>query len=92
LRRRIHPEYHPNLLLINLNALNECPNDLPARLPISFMQPGLYPRSKLVKTTQDERQFLLQAGFIFDLLGLLFNLLQTFSHTGNPGFKLPLWS
>ncbi len=52
------------------------------------MQPCLDPCGKLIQTTQDEREFTFQARFIFDLLGLCFDLLQTFSHPRYPGFKL----
>ena len=89
MRRRIHPEHHTDLILVNFDPLDECPNDLPTRKPVGFMQSCLDPCGKIIQTTQDEREFTLQARFIFDLLGLLFHLLQAFSHPCHPGFKLP---
>src|SRR6266700_1037645 len=87
-RGRIHTKHDTDLLLVNFHPLDEGPNDLPARQPIGFIQSCLDPCSKLVKATQDKRQFALQAHFICDLLGLCFDLHQTFSHPCYSGFKL----
>jgi hypothetical protein len=76
------------MLLVNFHTLDQCANDFAAREPIGFVQTCLDPRCKLVEASQDEREFALQAHFIGDLLRLVLTLLQTFSHTCNPGFKL----
>ncbi len=86
--RRIHAEDDTDLLLVDLNPFDQRANDLSTRQPIGFVQSCLDPSGKLIETTQDQPEFSLQTRFIFHLLGLCFHLLQAFSHTCHPGFKL----
>jgi len=86
--RRINPEHDTDLLLVDLNALDECPNDLSTSQPIGFMQSGLHSCGKLVEPTQDQRQCSLQTGFVSYLLGMCFHMLHPFSHACHPGLKL----
>ena len=55
MRRRVHPEHHTNLLLVNFNTLDERSNGLPAGEPIGFVQPIFDACGKLIKSTQDQR-------------------------------------
>ena len=53
----------------------------------SLVQPGFDSCSKLIETTQEQREFSLLANFIPHVLGLLFHLFQPLSHMRHPGFK-----
>jgi hypothetical protein len=88
MRRRIDTEHNADLLLVDLHALDQRPNDLSPSEPIGFMQSGLDARGNLIEATENERQFSLQARFIFDLLDLCFHLFQSFTYACHAGFKL----
>jgi hypothetical protein len=47
-RGEVHPIDHPDLLLTNLDALDQCPDDLPARGPVRLLQTCLHPLGELL--------------------------------------------
>jgi hypothetical protein len=89
-RHRADTEDYTDLLLIHFDASDQGPNDLATRLKISRVQSLLDFGSKCLQTPENHTQLFLHLCFLFEAGQLLFQVLYSFPHPGDPRFKFGL--
>src|SRR5712692_1495648 len=77
-----------NLLLINLYPFDERANNFTAGGPISSMKSLFHARGEIFQATKNQTKFLFESCFISELLLVLFQLVDPFSHACDTRFEL----
>jgi hypothetical protein len=77
-----------NLLLINLYPFDEGTNDFTTGGPISHLKAIYHARGEIFQATKNQAKFLFQTCFVSQLLLLLFQLCDPFSHPYNARLEL----
>ena len=77
-----------NLLLINLYPFDKGTNDFTTGGPISSLKALFHARGEIFQATKNEAKFLFQTCFVPQLLLMLFQLFDPFSHPCNARLEL----
>jgi hypothetical protein len=75
---RSQPKHDTNVTLLDLDPLEQRPNELAARLPISIPQPDAHLSGELFQLADEETYLAFDLGFLMEALRFCFQLLDAF--------------